>query len=87
MSISTEITRIQELRNTIRNKLVELNMVESKATLNDCAAAIDGIENRGAVTATIDGLSTMSYTIPKGIHSGSGTVSLTDEIEQALAKI
>ncbi len=43
--------------------------------------------NNGAVTATIDGLSATSYTIPAGNHNGSGTVSLTDDIEKALAEI
>lgn len=43
--------------------------------------------NNGAVTATIDGLTTTSYTIPAGYHSGTGTVSLTDDIETALAAI
>ena len=43
--------------------------------------------NNGAVTATIDGLTTMSYTIPAGYHSGAGTVTLTDDIETALAAI
>ena len=43
--------------------------------------------NNGAVAATIDGLTTTSYTIPAGYHSGSGTVSLTDDIETALAAI
>ena len=43
--------------------------------------------NNGAVAATIDGLTTTSYTIPAGYHSGTGTVSLTDDIETALAAI
>ena len=43
--------------------------------------------NNGAVTATIDGLTTTSFTIPAGYHSGTGTVSLTDDIETALAAI
>ena len=43
--------------------------------------------NNGAVTATIDGLTTTTYTIPAGKHSGSGTVSLTNDIETALAAI
>lgn len=43
--------------------------------------------NNGAVTATIDGLTTTSYTVPAGYHSGTGTVSLTDDIETALAAI
>ncbi len=73
MSVATEIARIQTSRNTIRNKLVELGMVQSTAVLDDCAAAIDGIENRGAVSATVQEGDT--YTIPKGYHNGSGTVS------------
>lgn len=43
--------------------------------------------NNGAVAATIDGLNTTSYTIPAGYHSGSGTVTLTNDIENALAAI
>lgn len=43
--------------------------------------------NNGAVSATIDGLTTTSYTIPAGKHSGSGKVSLTSDIENALAAI
>ena len=43
--------------------------------------------NNGAVTATIDGLTTTSYTVPAGYHSGTGTVTLTDDIETALAAI
>lgn len=45
--------------------------------------------NNGKVTATFTGLSasTSSYTIPKGYHDGTGTVSLTDDIESMLAEI
>lgn len=43
--------------------------------------------NNGAVAATIDGLTVTSYTVPAGYHSGTGTVSLTDDIETALATI
>ena len=43
--------------------------------------------NNGAVNATIDGLTASVYTIPAGRHSGSGTVSLTSDIENALAAI
>lgn len=43
--------------------------------------------DKGAVNATIDGLTTTSYTIPAGKHSGSGKVSLTSDIENALAAI
>ena len=52
------------------------------------AVAITGsMPNNGAVTATFDGLVTTSYTVPAGYHNGSGTVSLTSDIEDALAAI
>lgn len=73
MSIQTEITRIQTARNTIRDKLVELGLAVSTAKLDVMATAIDGIDNKGAVSATVQEGDT--YTIPKGYHNGSGTVS------------
>ena len=42
--------------------------------------------DNGAITVTIDGLTTTSYTIPAGRTSG-GTVTLTNDIETALAAI
>ena len=42
--------------------------------------------NNGAINETIDGLTVTSYTIPAGYTSG-GTVSLTSDIEEALAAI
>lgn len=44
------------------------------------------IANNGSVTATIDGLSNTSVTVPEGYTAG-GTISLTDDIEEALAAI
>lgn len=73
MSISTEIARIQTDRNTIRTKLTELGLASAASDLDDLAAAIEGIENRGAVSASVQEGDT--YTIPKGYHNGSGTVS------------
>lgn len=73
MSIATEVTRIQTGRNTIRAKLVELGMAQSTDNLDKLAAAVEGIENRGAISATVQEGDT--YTIPKGYHNGSGTVS------------
>lgn len=46
-----------------------------------------GIPVKGAVTATLDGLTTTSYEIPAGYHNGSGKVSLSNDIENALAAI
>ena len=73
MSIATELSRIQTDRNTIRTKLVELGMATTTSNLDALAAAIEGIVNQGAVSATVQEGST--YTIPAGYHNGSGTVS------------
>lgn len=73
MSISTEISRIQANKNTIRAKLVELGMATSVDNLDKLAAAIEGIVNQGAVSVTVQEGDT--YTIPAGYHNGSGTVS------------
>lgn len=60
---------------------------------NKTFVGTDGIEtagtmqNNGAVSATIDGLTETEYTVPAGYHNGSGKVSLTDDIETALAAI
>lgn len=43
--------------------------------------------NKGAVTGEIEGLTTTEYIIPAGYHNGSGKVSLTSDIEEALAAI
>lgn len=73
MSVATYINSIESSRNTIRNKLVELGLVASTAKLDALAAAIEDIANHGAVSVTVQEGST--YTIPKGYHNGSGTVS------------
>lgn len=73
MSTQTEITRIQTARNKIRSWLVSLGLATSTAKLDALATAVEGIENRGAVSATVKEGDT--YTIPKGYHNGSGTVS------------
>ena len=75
MSIQSEITRIQGLRNTLRTKLVSIGLVQSSADLEDCVTAVDAIENRGAAdgsVSTVDG----DYTIQAGYHNGSGKVSI-----------
>ena len=54
---------------------------------NGSAVQITGtMANNGAISGSIDGLTTTSYTIPAGYTSG-GSVSLTDDIELALAAI
>lgn len=73
MSTSTEITRLTDARNVIRDKLIDLGLTTSTAKLDALASSINGIANRGAVSATVQEGDT--YTIPAGYHNGSGTVS------------
>ena len=73
MSIATDLAKLQTVRNKIRTKLVALGLVTAAAKLDDCATAVDGISNQGAVSATVQEGDT--YTIPAGYHNGSGTVS------------
>ena len=53
MSIATQIRRLQDLRNTLRIKLVALGLVQSSANLEDCVTAVDGLVNNGAVSGSI----------------------------------
>ena len=73
MSISTELTRLQTGRNKIRAKLTALGLAQSTDKLDALATAIEGITDNGAVSANVKEGET--YTIPKGYHNGSGTVS------------
>lgn len=73
MSIQTNITRIQTARDTIRAKAVELGIGGNTDKLDVLATEIDGIKDNGAVSANVKEGET--YTIPKGYHNGSGTVS------------
>ena len=72
-TIAEQITRLTNDRNTIRNKVLDFGLVESTANLDALATAIDGITNCGAVSAQVQ--EGYTYTIPKGYHNGSGTVS------------
>ena len=75
MSIQTEITRLQGLRNTLRTKLVSFGLVQSSADLEDCVTALDAVENRGAAEGTISTVDG-DYAIQAGYHNGSGKVSI-----------
>lgn len=84
MSISTQISRLQTDRNTIRAKLVELGMATGTDNLTRLASAIEGLVNQGAVAMEIKAGS--SYTIPKGYHNGSGVISAVADVEGDAAK-
>lgn len=64
------------------------NVLDGNYFVDKTGTLVEGtMVDRGSVNATIDGLTTTSYTIPAGKHSGSGKVSLTSDIENALAAI
>ena len=64
------------------------NVLDGTYFVDKTGALVEGtMPDKGAVTATIDGLTTTSYTIPAGKHNGSGKVTLTSDIENALAAI
>ena len=64
------------------------NVLDGDIFVDASGAVVEGsMHNRGAVSASIDGLTTASYAIPAGYHNGNGTVSLTSDIETALAAI
>ena len=73
MSTQTEITRLQDARNKLRTKGVELGINTGTDKLDAIALAFEGIKNQGAVSAQVQEGDT--YTIPAGYHNGSGTVS------------
>lgn len=61
-------------RNIIRNKLIALGLAVSTDTLDKLAAAIESIEDRGAVVIQVKEGETA--TIPAGYHNGGGSVSV-----------
>ena len=73
MSTATEISRLTNARNKIRDKLIELGLANSTSKLDFLADSVESIVNQGAVSATVQEGDT--YTIPAGYHNGSGTVS------------
>lgn len=54
--------------------------------LGDGSPATGTMANNGNITGMINGLTIASYNIPSGYTSG-GTVSLTNDIENALALV
>jgi hypothetical protein len=65
---------------------VAANILADKTAYVAGAKVTGTMTNNGATGASLDGLTTTSYNIPEGFTSG-GTVSLTDDIEKALAAI
>lgn len=67
---------------------VVANVLAGKTFFSDSGTKLTGtMVNNGAVAGTIDGLTSTSYTVPAGYHDGTGTVTLTSDIEDALDAI
>ena len=81
MSIATEISRIQGLRDALRTKLVSLGLAQSSDKLEDCVDAVENISDNGAVSGNISTVS-QRYTVPAGYHNGKGGVQIASA-EQA----
>lgn len=73
MSTQIQITRLNEARDRIRAKLVALGLSTTTDKLDKLATDIENVANNGAVSVNVKEGET--YTIPKGYHNGSGTVS------------
>ena len=66
---------------------VASDVLSGKKIVSSTGEVVTGaMPNNGSATNTIDGLTTTSVTVPAGYTSG-GTVSLTGDIEEALAAI
>lgn len=64
------------------------DVLTGKKIVSSSGAVVNGsMANNGAIAATIDGLTSMSATVPVGYHNGSGKVTLTNDIENALKAI
>ena len=72
MSTQTEITRLQNARNTIRTWLVGLGLATATDKMDALATKAAAIKNQGAIDASVK--EGESYTIPAGYHNGTGTV-------------
>lgn len=84
MSISTQLTRLTESRDIIRQKLVELGLpnATSTSTLDTLATVVSDIVDRGAISVEI--LEGKTFTIPAGYHNGAGVVkAITDTTGEA----
>ena len=66
--------------------VVAADMLSGEIAYSKGAKVVGSMPNNGSTSKTIDGLTTLSATIPAGYTTG-GTVSLTGDIEEALAAI
>ena len=77
MSIATQITRLQGVRDQIRNKMVGLGLSSKTDLLQDLADDLDGVVARGDASATLS-TSTRSKTLNAGYYTG-GTIKIPND--------
>lgn len=83
--IVSEITRLESAKSNLSAWLINKNMsMPNNAKIDDLVEVLGDMADNGAMNKTFDGLTATSTSIPAGYTSG-GTVSLTDDIKNALS--
>ena len=83
MSIASEIARIDGLKDRLIDKTTQMGLTEAGGNLDAGVAAVEGIQENGAVSGTISDKAG-AYTVPKGYHNGSGSVSIAPAEQEKL---
>lgn len=83
MSIASEIARIDGLKDRLIDKTTQMGLTEAGGNLEAGVAAVEGIQENGAVSGTISDKAG-AYTVPKGYHNGSGSVSIAPAEQEKL---
>lgn len=73
MSISTQVSRLTTLRNTLRAKLVSLLGISPSADLEDCVDAVVGIPSKTSDDLTVSGA---TVTVPAGYYASQASKSI-----------
>lgn len=81
-NISTELGRILKARNDIRSKLNSMNLGTSSDNITTLSSIVNDIPYQGNIIANVN--VGESYTIPRGYHTGSGTITGTQGSGQFL---
>lgn len=63
------------------------DVLYGKTIVTGSGDVVGSMVDQGAIVGSINGLTQTSYTVPKGFHNGSGTVKLSNDIEDALSAI
>ena len=74
MSISEQITRLQNARNSIHDKLAELGLGDGTEKLEVCAEKIAGIANKGTINLQVQEGST--HTVEPGYYKGGSITGI-----------